>query len=177
MKDRRGFTLIELLAVLVVLGIIMLIAVPNVLSTMDNNKKEIYITDAGKMVTMAEYAIRSNTDIALPNPNEILILPLSTINNGDLEEDPEGRAYSLTDSYVAIMKNNGFDEYWVNLVGEEGTRNRGIRLTKYDDLKGSDRLNRVVLDMNILKTSNTGGIAQTMCGTTNCRTVRIYVSE
>lgn len=173
MRNQKAFTLVELLAVIVILGVIMLIAVPNVISTIDKNKKEIYVTDADKMKTMAEYAIRTNTSILLPNSNEILVIPLSAINNGDLTKDPEGYNYSDTDSYVAIMKNSeGFDEYWVNLVGKQGDKNRGVYLSNLDELKVDTRYEKIVKNMTVPKGQD---IAKIMCGSPTCKTIRTYV--
>ena len=59
--NKKGFTLIELLAVVIILGVIMTIAVPNVLSMLDRNKKDTFIENAKTMVTQAEYTLRSNT--------------------------------------------------------------------------------------------------------------------
>ncbi len=174
MKNRKGFTLVELLAVIVILGVIMLIAVPNVVSMIDRNKKRTYIEDARNMVTMAEYMLRSDTSIALPTNSEILVLPLSTINNGDLDIDPEGNEYSTDNSYVAIMKDsNGFDEYWVNLVGINGRENRGVYLTKVTNLESgnSTRFDYVQENMSIPQGVE---IARVMCGSTTCKTVRTY---
>ena len=39
---KKGFTLVELLAVIVILGIIMIIAVPNVLSTLTAAKQKTF---------------------------------------------------------------------------------------------------------------------------------------
>lgn len=147
--NRRGFTLVELLGVIVILGILMLIAVPNVMSMVDKNKMSTYIADAEKLKTMAEYKIRVNTCIPLPTETEILVMPLSSINNGDLETDPEGNNYDSDKSYIAITKQDGFDEYWVNLVGIDGSKNRGIRLTKVDNLKADNRYQFVVKDFGI----------------------------
>lgn len=149
-RNRNGFTLVELLAVIVILGIIMLIAVPNVVSVIDNNRKETYLSDAKKMVTMAEYATRTNTSILMPNSGEVTVLRLSYINNGDLTKDPEGNSYDTYRSYIAIKKgNDGFDEYYVNLVGGSAEKNRGINLTKVDDLNGDNRFKMVVKNFTI----------------------------
>ena len=43
MKKRNGFTLIELLAVIVILGIIMMIAIPNVISTVEKQEKTLIL--------------------------------------------------------------------------------------------------------------------------------------
>ncbi|MEG2283822.1 MAG: type II secretion system protein [Bacilli bacterium] len=172
--NHKGFTLIELLGVLVILSVIMLIAVPNVMSIMDRNKKDIYIADAKKLVTMAEYAIRSDTSIPLPSPTEIIVLPLKFITNGDLLTDPDGNKYSEIDSYVAINKKNGFDEYYVNLVGiSPKGNNRGVYLTKIDDINSLDssRYKKIIKDMDLTKGNN---IAKVICGSTTCKSVRTY---
>ena len=149
-RNRNGFTLVELLAVIVILGIIMLIAVPNVVGVIDNNRKETYLSDAKKMVTMAEYATRTNTSILMPNNGEVTVLRLSYINNGDLTKDPEGNNYDTYRSYIAIKKGtDGFDEYYVNLVGGTTEKNRGINLTKVDDLNGDNRFKMVVKNFTI----------------------------
>ena len=40
---KNGFTLIELLATILILALIMIIAVPNVMSTIDKNKQDTYV--------------------------------------------------------------------------------------------------------------------------------------
>ena len=54
-KNSLGFTLIELIATITILGIIMLIAVPNVISVVTKNKNQTYVNDARKFVTLAKY--------------------------------------------------------------------------------------------------------------------------
>ena len=46
---KKGFTRIELLAVLVILGVISFIAVPNVVELINGNKKDTMLSDARKM--------------------------------------------------------------------------------------------------------------------------------
>jgi type IV pilus assembly protein PilA len=56
MKKNKGFTLVELLAVIVVLGIILVIAIPNIQQIITNARKEAYerqkkfIADAAKEI-------------------------------------------------------------------------------------------------------------------------------
>jgi len=42
-KNKKGFTLVEILGVLVFLGIIMIIAIPNVISILEKNRKTNYV--------------------------------------------------------------------------------------------------------------------------------------
>lgn len=50
----KGFTLIELIAVVTVLGLIMLIAVPSTINILEKNKKESFINDAKKVMRLVE---------------------------------------------------------------------------------------------------------------------------
>ena len=45
-KNNKGFTLIELIATITILGIIMLVAIPNIMSTSIKSKNRIYVNDA-----------------------------------------------------------------------------------------------------------------------------------
>ena len=61
MKNKKGFTLIELLAVIIILGILMIIAVPNILTTLSTAKQEAFLTQAQAIYKAAEqqYTIAS----------------------------------------------------------------------------------------------------------------------
>lgn len=53
-KNKKGFTLVELLAVIVVLAIIMIIAVPNVLDAMENARKSAFVTYGQRIIETAQ---------------------------------------------------------------------------------------------------------------------------
>ena len=50
MKDNKGFTLIELLAVIVILAILMLVAIPSVSTYITSSRKEAFIDNAKSTV-------------------------------------------------------------------------------------------------------------------------------
>ena len=54
MKKRNGFTLIELLAVIVILSVLMLIAVPGILKIMNDTKADAFIAQAQSILKAAE---------------------------------------------------------------------------------------------------------------------------
>lgn len=145
--NKKGFTLIELLGVIIILSIIMLIAIPNISSVLDKNKKDSYLADAKKLITQAEYEIRSSR-VERPASNELVKITLSYLGTNDVSKDPDGNSYSLTDSYVVIVRKDGYLEYYVNLVAVTENGNKGIRLTHKDTLQGDSRLSLIKKDFD-----------------------------
>lgn len=77
---RKGFTLVELLAVLVILGMLSLIVVPNVISVMKNQKNNLYNTQINLIIDAAEGYVAENvfsiTDEELANGYSIYLKDL-----------------------------------------------------------------------------------------------------
>ncbi len=57
--NKKAFTLIELLAVIVILGILMLVAIPSVTRYIDMTKKEAYVKTIASMVEAIHYGVIS----------------------------------------------------------------------------------------------------------------------
>lgn len=146
--NRKGFTLIELLGVIVILSIIMLIAIPNVTSVLEKGKKDNYLADAKKLITQAEYKIR-NASIDKPASSDIYKITLSYLGTNDIDKDPDGNSYSLTDSYVIVVRKDGYLEYYVNLVAITDNGNIGIRLAHEDELSGKNKYSLISKDLSI----------------------------
>ena len=146
--NRKGFTLIELLGVIVILSIVMVIAVPNVMSVLEKGKKDSYLADAKKLITQTEYAIR-NSDVDKPSSTDIYKVTLGYLGTNDVEKDPDGNSYSLTDSYVVIVRKDGYLEYYVNLVANNENGNIGISLVHRDELDGEKRRSMVVKNFSL----------------------------
>ena len=54
MKNRKGFTLVELLAVVAILSLLVIIALPNVMSMFNNAKKNAFATELKEVYKTAE---------------------------------------------------------------------------------------------------------------------------
>ncbi len=140
MKSEKGFTLVELLATISILGIIMLIAVPNILGTVERNKKTTYIEDAKKMVSLAEYKMRGNSKLKKPTTGCGIVYKLSDLDNGDLSDPPEGGEYDETESFVVITYDRTNKKYvyqvqlYENVVKSSKTITRGIAFSNSNDL-------------------------------------------
>jgi len=146
--SRKGFTIIELLATITILSMIMLVAVPNIMSTLDKSKRRTYVEDAKKMITLAEYRVRSDTNITLPsNENTTIAFTLSSMDLTDFSEGPEGGQYDLNRSYVLLTKRNNKYFYFATLVEKYGTaadiKYRGVDVMGYDDLLKETAINNV----------------------------------
>lgn len=162
--NKKGFTLIELLGVIVILSIIMLIAVPNVISVLEKGKKDNYLADAKKLITQAEYAIR-NSSVNKPSSTDIYKITLAYLETNDVEEDPDGNSYSLNDSYVVVVRKDGYLEYYVNLVAITDNGNKGIRLVHEDELTGENKLSLITKDFSIPSDADIKSITGVTTGT------------
>ena len=49
-KNRKGFTLIELLAVITIMGILMVVAIPTVSRTIENTRRDMFLDTAKQYV-------------------------------------------------------------------------------------------------------------------------------
>lgn len=149
--NKKGFTLVELLGVIIILSIIMLIAIPNITSILNKSKNDTYLTDARKLITQAEYLIRSSK-VDKPASNQLLKITLSYLGTKDVSKDSDGNSYSLTDSYVIVVRKEGYLEYYVQLVATTDSGNKGIRLVHEDELESDDRMN--LIQKNIVSPNN-----------------------
>ena len=112
MNNKKGFTLVELLAVLVILGIVSFIAVPNVIELINGNKKDAILGDARKMISYAKSEVLVNKIYRDSGSHKF---KLNELNKNDLKSDPDGNDYDNDNSYVMYTKVDNVDTYCVYL--------------------------------------------------------------
>ncbi len=127
--NNKGFTLIELLATLAILSIIMLMAVPNVIGVVRRSKNKTYIEDAKKIVSLAEYKVRSSAEYK-PNSGQSYCFFLNFLGASELEKAPNGGEYYNNLSYVKVTNQSGEYKYFVQLVEKKDGANTGVSYTQ-----------------------------------------------
>ena len=125
-NNSKGFTLIELLAVIVILGILMITAIPAVTKYINNSKKDTFADSASAYINSARYSLLNDeyTDCVLPaETNQCVYM---TIDNIDIDKgtgkSSYGRDYKKQ-SYVKVTSDGKDLEYEIDLLdsGENGT--------------------------------------------------------
>ena len=140
MRRSKGFTLIELLAVIVILGVIMLIAIPSVTGYITSSRKNSFASTGANIIdAVRKYAITAN---GLPNYTGDKVVYRVVDENGKIAvkldsggtKSAFGAAWIAGYNYVVIeaTDNNNYNYYY---AGYDASGNF-IPLTPEDDLKG-----------------------------------------
>lgn len=120
--DKKGFTLIELLAVIVILGVIMLIAIPSVSSIIANSRKNTYKSTAETLISGARNMVLSTaTGDPDTNGDWAEIIQISQIN--ELAEangvDAYAKAYVIAVNNIKVEQGSNTRSPYGNLVAEQ----------------------------------------------------------
>ena len=114
--DKKGFTLIELLAVIVIIGIISMIAVPNAMEMYENTNKKNLLSDANNFIALAKEKINANYNLRSLESYTFYLEDLE--NNNVLANGFNGDNYSEL-SYVKYLKEGDIITYCVSLIGDK----------------------------------------------------------
>lgn len=132
MKD-KGFTLIELLAVIIILGILMIIAIPSVTSYISGSRKSAYIDTAKELINGARNLVNDG-NLEMFDADTTYYIDVNCIKaETGTPKSPYGE---FTKAYVIVTYNGkGYDYYWTS-VDDAG---EGIpKIVKYDSLNEDD---------------------------------------
>lgn len=163
--DNKGFTLVELLVTLSMLGLIMMVTIPNIEGISEANKKQAYADDALRFKNTVEYMIRSDDNYIKPTNNgQCVVVSLThlladdndsgakdvltslelasgnyvSLEGSDYEDAPYGGKYLLNHSYVVVKNDAQHLKYYVQLIEKHDSIYDGIMLVESSKLEGSN---------------------------------------
>ena len=131
----KGFTLVELLAMLVVLGLLIGISIPNINGILKNQRLNVIKTDATNMAEKAKAMVVKDPLVTKPKNGECLIFTLDYLNDDeDIGKGPNGGDYYPYDSFVIYTREGNQYKYYVRLVENTGNGNYGFNRVNVNDI-------------------------------------------
>ncbi len=119
--NKKGFTLIELLAVIIILGVLLLIAVPSVSRYIQQSRIKTYKSNLSKLVDAVSIEVNSYSDEYQFGSGEYLVVPFACI---DLERGSNIKStfseYLAEKSYVVVTRNSNGFTYKVTAIDNSG---------------------------------------------------------
>lgn len=141
--NRKGFTLIEMIAVIVILGLLMIIAIPAVTSYMQSSDESVYVNSVSSFLQEAKLLYGEKEFGPQIEVNDVMIVPIGLLNmeKGNTTDSPFGK-YRQEQSYILIVRTAKSTEYYATVVDDT---NRGMIEVKEDELN-----NNVIDKVNVL---------------------------
>ena len=110
-KRKVGFTLIELLAVIIILGILLLLAIPSVTTYISDSRKETYIITARNYISGVRNLVNKGK-VQMYDLDVSYYVPVNCIETESGGDSPYGK---FDPAYVIVSYNgDGFDYYWAS---------------------------------------------------------------
>lgn len=144
-KNTRGFTLIELLAVIIILGVLMIIAIPSVTEYIQQSRKNAYVNTAVQYISAAQNLVNSNTDLNLFDTEVLYLIPVGHNKNTSCITLEKGGQSPFNDmwvySYVGIVyTGTGYNYFYTSMDGSK----EGIEFLDYNFLTGDEASDYVI---------------------------------
>ena len=140
MKNEKGFTLIEVLSVIIIIGVIMIIAIPAVSKYIDRSNKASYASDALAYVetVRSEYEMKDYGEFL--SKDELMIVPIEYIILEKGDGNSPYAPFDFSKSYIIIVPERNGYQFYATMVDETGV---GIIQ------KNSNELNRDAVEEGI----------------------------
>ena len=129
--NKKGFTLIELLAVIIILGVLMIIAIPSVTTYIQNSRKSAYVDTAAAYVEAVRTKVNEGKDLRLFSTDTLYMIPVGdkAVSSGatmcvSVESGGQSPFSDKWDyAYVGVTYDGkGYSYYF---IGEDGA-NQGL---------------------------------------------------
>lgn len=141
--NKKGFTLIELLAVIIILGVLMIIAIPSVTSYIQNSRKSAFADSGLNYVKSGINTVNSGNKMRFYDTSTLYLIPAGhkedstciTLESGGQSPFSDDWAYA----YVGVTYKEGGKGYTYYFIAEDAA-GQGIQFLTQTDLQnlGSD---------------------------------------
>ena len=133
-KRKRGFTIIELLAAIIILGILLIIAIPAISKYLDSSRSDSYIATAKNIMASARNIVNEGK-ISFYDTDVSYFIPTTCIKSENSNSSPYGE---FDPAYVIVNYSEdgkGFEYFWIS----RDVEGFGIPTPiSYDDLSEDD---------------------------------------
>lgn len=127
--NRRGFTLIELLAVIIILGVLLLIAIPSMNNIIEGSKKDAFVSTAKSYIQAVRYeALQGVYELPAASGTYTAVSTDKIVLESGSKKSPYDQNMNLEYTYVIIVNNNGDYDYYYQAVDAQGNGTDGIVL-------------------------------------------------
>lgn len=117
--NKSGFTLVELLAVIVLLAILAGLAIPNVMTSIDNTRKNTFLLDAKRLITKAEYLQSLSKDERQTAKNEGILYDFDMLNvSREFVNDADGGSFD-NETFVYVTYFDNQYQYCTCVIGSK----------------------------------------------------------
>jgi len=141
MKKEKGFTLIELLAVIIILGILMMVAIPSVTTYINSSRKSAYIDNIKQYISASVTAVNSGEKIEFYDENTLLLIPVGHDETKSLIKLEKGgqSPYSSTYyfAYVGVTYDNSAESYTYLFTSVDGS-GQGLKMASQKQVEAKD---------------------------------------
>ena len=145
MKKKNGFTLIELLAVIIILGILMIIAIPSVTSYINNSRKSAYVDSAREIIAGARNFVNEGK-VPMYDTSATYYIKASCISTENGQKSPYGEFVDDETYVIVTYDGKGYDYYWVSrdTTGQGVPTPTALKDLDEDDIKSDIALGTII---------------------------------
>ena len=141
--NKKGFTLIELLAVIIILGVLMIIAIPSVTTYIQNSRKSAYVDSAVAYVDAIRNKVNEADKIKFYSTETLYLIPVGNDATKSCVSVETGGQSPFSDTwtyaYVGVTYTGSGYNYF--FVGEDGAK-QGLPFLEQKELadEGTDKI-------------------------------------